>query len=133
MPSRVLASVLAVALLCPSAASAQSLRAAAKGLPVPALQSQAAPGTNPYKTPALALIGGGAALLVLGLAQDRGVEVNATGTSVTEKGGSKTALTVLGVTAALAGTGLWFWGEQKKKAGPRVQIGPGSVRVQLRF
>lgn len=135
--ARLLASVLAVAFLIPSSLSAESLRAAADRLAIRAAQQprSASTAVNPYKVPALSLMAGGAALLVIGLAQDRGAEVSASGSavSVTEKGGSKTALTVLGASAAGAGAFLWFWGEQKRKAGPRLQLGPHGVAIAVRF
>ncbi len=85
-----------------------------------AQQTASAPKGNPYKTPALVLMAGGAGLLVLGLLQDRGAEVStsAQGVAVKETGGSKTALTVLGVTAGAGGAALWFLGENKRKALP---------------
>lgn len=97
-------------------------------------QGAAARKPNPYKTPAMVMIAGGAGLLVLGLIQDRGAEVstNRTGTavSVQEKGGSKTALTVLGVLAAGGGVGLWAFGETKRSAQFGIWGSPSKVGVR---
>ena len=85
-------------------------------------QTASAPATHPYKKPAMVLMAGGAGLLVLGLLQERGAEVstNQSGTavSVKETGGSKTALTALGVAAGGGGAVLWFLGNNKRNASP---------------
>lgn len=97
-------------------------------------QGTAARKPNPYKTPAMVMVAGGAGLLVLGLMQDRGAEVstNRTGTavSVQEKGGSKTALTVLGVLAAGGGVGLWAFGETKRSAQIGIWGSPSKIGVR---
>lgn len=97
-------------------------------------QSAAARKPNPYKTTSMVMIGAGAGLLLLGLLQDRGAEVstNRTGTavSVEEKGGSKTALTVLGVLAAGGGVGLWAFGETKRSAQFGVWGSPSQIGVR---
>ncbi len=124
--------VLLVAFL-PTSAAAQSLMASADR-EAKKVALQATPAKNPYKVPAIALMAGGGGLLLLGLMQDRGAEVESgsAGVSVTEKGGSKTALTVLGVLAAGSGAGLWFWGENKKNR-PNISMTPSGVRVGFRF
>lgn len=139
MSRRLLASLLVICLL-PASAFAESLRAAAERAVLRiegAAQVQPA-GRNPYKTPALALMAGGGALLLIGLLQDRGAEVNTSGSSVsvTEKGGSKTTLTALGAAAGAGGAFLWFWGENKKKRiAPSVSVGRGALyaSAQVRF
>lgn len=97
-------------------------------------QGAAARNPNPYKTTSMVLIAGGVGLLVLGLMQDRGAEVstNRTGTSVNveEKGGSKTALTVLGVLAAGSGVGLWAFGETKRSAQFGIWGSPSKLGVK---
>lgn len=134
MVRRLSVAVLVLSLL-PTSAAAQSLRSALDR-EAKAIAAQATPVVtkNPYKTPAIALMAGGAGLLVLGLMQDRGAEVSTggSGVSVKETGGSKTALTVLGVAAAASGAGLWFWGE-KKKASPAISLTPRTIGVRFSF
>jgi hypothetical protein len=135
MTRRLTVLVLFVTLL-PATAFGQSLRTAADREGRRLAESQLSPQANPYKVPSIALIGGGAALLVIGLTQDRGAEVgiggDGTSVSVTEKGGSKTALTVLGASAIGGGTLLWFLGESRKAA-PKVSVTPGGIRIEKRF
>lgn len=93
---------------------------------------------NPYRTGSLILIGGGAALLVLGLMQERGVEVGGDvfdgSVSAKETGGSKTALTFLGGAAIAGGIGLYFWGENKKNAvRPQISANRNGVAVSASF
>lgn len=117
----------------PASAAAQSLMASVER-EAKKVAFQITPAKNPYKVPAIALMAGGAGLLMLGLMQDRGAEVESgsTGVTVTEKGGSKTALTVLGIAAAGAGAGLWFWGENKKNR-PNISMTPSRVQIGFRF
>lgn len=117
---RRIASVLILALVAPSTnalAGPLGDAAARAGRDLAARQAPA-PARNPYKMGSIALMGGGAALLVIGLLQERGAEVgtNFSGTSitVTEKGGSKTALIALGASAIGGGVALYAWGENKK-------------------
>jgi hypothetical protein len=136
MPKRLLA-LLLISALFPVSVSAQSIQRAIdrSGARI-AQQTNAAAARNPYKTPAIVLMAGGAGLLVIGLAQDRGAEVNTSGASVsvTEKGGSKTALTALGLAAAGGGAFLWFWGErQKHKISPSVSATPLGAAMNLHF
>lgn len=118
--------------------SAETLRAAIDRHTESFAAQSVSPARNPYKTPALGLLAGGGALLILGIAQDRGVEVgtNASGTAVSAKetGGSKTALTTIGALAVASGAGLYFWGEQKKNR-PQVSLTPRGVsaKVAVRF
>ena len=122
--------------LVPTAGFAQSLTKAVATEAAKLAQAQAPPKPNPYKTQSWVLIGGGAALLVLGLAQDRGAEVSVnpfgTTASVKETGGSKTALTVLGL-ATMAGGGFLYWrGEQKRKNPsimPFVRVKPEGLLI----
>lgn len=114
-----------VVALTPLPAFAGSLRDSIKAEAEKAAQTAPAPALkpNPYKMPALALIGGGAVVMILGLTQEKGVEVSGTGLNarVSEKGSSKTALTILGA-SAMAGGGFVYWmGEQKR----RPSITPG--------
>ena len=94
-----------------------------------AQQTTSSPRVNPYKTPAIGLMAGGAGLLILGLLQDRGAEVSTAGTtvSVKEKGGSKTALTALGVLAGAGGATLWFLGEKKKALPSQLWFSPSGA------
>lgn len=135
MLHRILPSVLVFSLTIPVPAFA-NLRESIDRHAASAAEQAAAPtrNDNPYKMPALILTAGGAGLLVLGLIQDRGAEVstNRTGTAVNvqEKGGSKTALTVLGVIAMGSGVGLWAVGETKRSAQFGIWGSPASVGVR---
>lgn len=134
MLRRLSVAILVLSLL-PTSAAAQSLRAALdREVKAIAEQSIPAANQNPYKTPAIALMAGGAGLLVLGLTQDRGAEVSTGGSSVSvkETGGSKTTLTVLGAAAAASGVGLWFWGENKKSR-PAISFTLTKFQVDFRF
>lgn len=135
MVRRLSVAVLVLSLL-PTSAAAQSLTAALnrEAKAIAERSTQPVANKNPYKTPAIALMAGGAGLLVLGLMQDRGAEVSTGGSnvSVKETGGSKTALTVLGAAAAASGVGLWFWGENKK-ARPAISFTPTKFQVGFRF
>lgn len=130
---RRLSALVLVLTFLPTTAAAQSLMASAER-EAKKIALQATPAKNPYKVPAIALMAGGAGLLVIGLMQDRGAEVESgsSGVSVTEKGGSKTALTVLGIAAAGAGAGLWFWGENKKNR-PNISMTPSKFQIGFRF
>lgn len=122
MVRRILPAVLTLSLIVPTPAMASLRESAERHARITAAEQPAASRpANPYKTPALVLLGGGGALLLLGLMQDRGAEVSSTAlgnVSVKEKGGSKTALTVLGVAAIGGGGALWFMGEGKRKPAP---------------
>ena len=135
MLRRLVPGVLILSLLFPASAFAnlrESIdREAARSA---AEQAAAVKQPNPYKTPAMVLLAAGGGLLVLGLVQDRGAEVstNRTGTAVTveEKGGSKTALTVLGVLAAGGGATLWAIGETKRSAQFGVWGSPSQLGIR---
>lgn len=136
MKQRVIATVMALSFATPTLVAGQTIQAAAIREASKVANQPAKVGSNPYRTPAIALMAGGTGLLILGLAQERGVKTegdifNDT-FEVKETGGSKTALIVLGVLAAGSGAGLWFWGEDKKNGG-RLSIGPTSVSVRFAF
>ena len=140
MLQRSLASLTILSLLSCSV-SAQTLadavgREARRQTPAPAARAS----ENPHKKMALGLMVGGAALLVVGLAQDRGVKATTnnagTTTSVSETGGSKTALEVLGIAMAAGGGFLYWQGEQKRRhpmLAPTVRVSRDSVRIGTRF
>lgn len=136
MKQRVIATVLVLLLAVPTIVTGQTLQSAAIREASKVATQPAQVGPNPYKIPAIALMAGGAGLLILGLAQERGVRAegdifNDT-FEVKETGGSKTALTVLGVLAAGSGVGLWFWGEGKKNR-PNISMTPTKVQIGFRF
>jgi hypothetical protein len=125
-----------VASLVPLPAFADLREAIAREAALAARQATPTLRANPYKTPAIALMVGGAGILVLGLLQERGAEVSTVGTaagaavSVTEKGGSKTTLTVLGAVAGASGAALWFLGENKRNAAPsRIWWSPSAAGI----
>lgn len=137
MKKRVLAALVIVIFAIPSPAMAQSLRASAdRKASELALQNTNA-ASNPYKTPAIALMAGGAGLLLIGLMQERGVrtegDIFGGNIAVKETGGSKTALVVLGTVAAASGAGLWFWGENKKGGRADAALTPTGLRLRVRF
>lgn len=137
MKMRVVAALVIVSFAVPSSVMAQSLRAAAVRKASDVASQNSTVADNPYKTPALVLMAGGAGLLVIGLMQERGVKAEGDifddEFAVKETGGSKTALIVLGAAAAASGAGLWFWGENKKNARADAAFTPAGVRLRVRF
>jgi hypothetical protein len=134
MIRRLVPGVLVVSLLSPASAFA-NLRESIDREAARFVEQQAATrNPNPYKKTSLVLMGAGAGLLVLGLVQDRGAEVstNRTGTAVTvqEKGGSKTALTVLGILTAGGGAALYAIGESKRSAQFGIWGSPSQIGVR---
>jgi hypothetical protein len=120
--------------------SAQTLAAAISTEASRLAQAPSAVAPNPNKKMALALMAGGAALLVIGLSESRGVQAttnsNGTAATVSETGGSKTALEVLGVLTAAGGGFLYWQGEQKRKPrtiGPAVRVSGTGVVVGTRL
>jgi hypothetical protein len=118
--------------------SAQSLSAVAQREVSRLAQAKPAtpPATNPNKKAAFGLMAGGAALFVIGLSESRGVQATTAGTTATvsETGGSKTALEVLGVLAAAGGGFLYWRGEQKRHPaiGPSVRVSSSRVLMGAR-
>lgn len=134
MICRIVLGALIVSLVLPASALASIRESADRQATAFAQQQAAARKENPYKKTSLVLMAAGGGLLLLGLIQDRGAEVSTSNTSVSvkEKGGSKTALTVLGVVAAGGGAALYAVGESKRSAqfgiwGSPLQIGVRSV------
>lgn len=136
MKAKLVIHCLTLSLILPTAVAAQSIEAAAARAATNLAAQSQAPAQNPYKLPALGLMAGGAGLLILGLMQERGVKAEGDifedNFTVKETGGSKTALTVLGVVAAGAGAGLWFWGEDKKNR-PSISMTPSRIQIGFRF
>jgi len=127
---------MALCFATPTVVAGQTMRAAAIREASRVAAQSAYVGSNPYKIPAIALMAGGAGLVILGLAQERGVRAegdifNDT-FEVKETGGSKTALTMLGVLAAGSGVGLWFWGESKKNR-TNISMTRSSFQIAFRF
>lgn len=137
MKMRAVAALVVVTFAIPSTAAAQSLRASAARKASELASQSASVASNPYKMPALALMAGGAGLLLVGLMQERGVKTEGDiwdgQVAVKETGGSKTALMVLGTAAAASGAGLWFWGENKKGPHADASLSPTGLRLRVRF
>lgn len=133
MLRRLAIAVLAVCLF-PASTFAQSIRDAVQGEAIRLAQSQrpAARGRNPYSTPALVLIGGGAGLFVLAFLAPSGVDCDVDNDFNVDCGTTANkGLLFSGLGAMGVGAYLYFKGENMR--GPNIKPIPGGIVVRQRI
>jgi hypothetical protein len=95
--------------------------------------TQAARLDNPHKLPAFALMGGGAALIVLAFLNPSGVECSSDiNVTKVECGTSSNKGLLLGGAAALGAGGFMYWRGERQRALPQVTVHGGRVMVSER-